>query len=225
MSCCRRGWARPGDRIRRFDSCARTYLRLRNLRYRKDVTVQAPPAPPAAAQIGERRTPIYSKSKGFGEQAVLYVFVIVPFLALLSAVPLMWGWGLGWLDVALLVVMFAITGHGITVGFHRHFTHGSFKAVAPLRAALVVAGSMAIQGPVTQWVADHRRHHAFSDREGDPHSPWRYGSTLRALTKGSGPFWAWPCRPCWADSSRCPGRVRCRASSGADSYGSPYCTT
>ncbi|MBA3279755.1 MAG: acyl-CoA desaturase [Geodermatophilaceae bacterium] len=148
------------------------------------MTIPAPPAPPAAAAVGARGTPIYSKSKGFWEQAVLYVFVIVPFLALLAALPLMWGWGLDWLDVGLLVAMFALTGHGITVGFHRHFTHGSFKAVAPLRAALVVAGSMAIQGPVTQWVADHRRHHAFSDREGDPHSPWRYGSSLRALTKG-----------------------------------------
>jgi len=147
------------------------------------MTITAP-APRPSAEIEQRGTPIYSKRKGFWEQAVLYVFVIVPFLALFAAVPLMWGWGLGWLDVALLVGMFAITGHGITVGFHRHFTHGSFKAVAPLRAALVVAGSMAIQGPVTQWVADHRRHHAFSDREGDPHSPWRYGSTLPALTKG-----------------------------------------
>ncbi|MBA3799187.1 MAG: acyl-CoA desaturase [Geodermatophilaceae bacterium] len=139
---------------------------------------------PTAAVVDDGAKPIFGKSKGFGEQAVLYLFVIVPFLALVAAVPLSWGWGLGWLDVALLVGMFGITGHGITVGFHRHFTHGSFKAVAPLRAALVVAGSMAIQGPVTQWVADHRRHHAFSDRDGDPHSPWRYGQTLGALTKG-----------------------------------------
>jgi len=135
----------------------------------------------SARQLG---VPIYSKTKGFWEQAVLYVFVLVPFVALLAAIPFAWGWGLNWLDVGLLVGMFAISGHGVTVGFHRHFTHGSFKAVAPLRAALVVAGSMAVQGPVTQWVADHRRHHAFSDREGDPHSPWRYGDTVRALTKG-----------------------------------------
>ncbi len=159
------------------------YLRLRNLRYRRDMTGILQQAPTAAV-VDDGAKPIFGKSKGFGEQAVLYLFVIVPFLALVAAVPLSWGWGLGWLDVALLVGMFGITGHGITVGFHRHFTHGSFKAVAPLRAALVVAGSMAIQGPVTQWVADHRRHHAFSDRDGDPHSPWRYGQTLGALTKG-----------------------------------------
>jgi stearoyl-CoA desaturase (Delta-9 desaturase) len=77
-----------------------------------------------------------------------------------------------------------LTGLGITVGYHRHFTHGSFKANRPLRIVLAIVGSMALQGPVVQWVADHRRHHAFADREGDPHSPWRYGDDLRALTKG-----------------------------------------
>ena len=79
-----------------------------------------------------------------------------------------------------------ISGLGITVGFHRHFTHGSFKANRPLRIALAVAGQMAVQGPVIIWVADHRRHHAFSDREGDPHSPWLYGTSVLALAKG---FW------------------------------------
>ncbi len=143
---------------------------------------------PTAATIAQLRAeggiPVVGKQKGHAEQFVLYVFVIVPFLALIAAVPFAWGSGLGWLDVALLVAMFAISGHGITVGFHRHFTHGSFKAASALRAALVVAGSMAIQGPVIQWVADHRRHHAFSDRDGDPHSPWRYGATVGALTRG-----------------------------------------
>ena len=80
--------------------------------------------------------------------------------------------------------MYAVTGHGITVGFHRYFTHGSFKAKRPLRIGLAVAGSMAIEGPVIRWVADHRKHHKFSDKEGDPHSPWRYGETLPALLKG-----------------------------------------
>jgi stearoyl-CoA desaturase (delta-9 desaturase) len=73
---------------------------------------------------------------------------------------------------------------GVTVGFHRYLTHGSFKARRPLRVALSVAGTLALQGSVVQWVADHRRHHAFSDVEGDPHSPWRYGTSVRGLTKG-----------------------------------------
>ena len=96
----------------------------------------------------------------------------------------LWGTGLSWVDITLAVVFYAISGHGITVGFHRYFTHGSFKANRPLRIALAIAGSLAIQGPVTRWVADHRRHHAFSDEEGDPHSPWRYGESFRGLSKG-----------------------------------------
>ena len=86
--------------------------------------------------------------------------------------------------MALFAVFFTISGFGITVGYHRHLTHGSFKANRPLHIALAVAGGLAIEGPVIRWVADHRRHHAFSDREGDPHSPWRYGNSIRALMKG-----------------------------------------
>jgi stearoyl-CoA desaturase (delta-9 desaturase) len=70
------------------------------------------------------------------------------------------------------------------MGFHRHFTHNSFKANKPLRIAMAIAGSLAVEGPVLVWAADHRRHHKYSDREGDPHSPWRFGSDVRALTKG-----------------------------------------
>ena len=124
------------------------------------------------------------EAKGWAEQLTLYVFVVVPFLALVAAVPVAWGWGLGWLDVALFVLFYFVTGHGITVGYHRHFTHGSFRAPKPVRILMAILGSMAIQGPVLQWVADHRRHHAFSDRDGDPHSPWRFGSTVPALVKG-----------------------------------------
>ena len=72
----------------------------------------------------------------------------------------------------------------MTVGYHRHFTHGSFKAKRPLRIALALAGSLSIEMSVIDWVAVHRRHHKYSDKEGDPHSPWRFGSDWRALTKG-----------------------------------------
>jgi stearoyl-CoA desaturase (delta-9 desaturase) len=128
--------------------------------------------------------PVFEGTKRPGEQLMLYTFVIVPFLAFLAAIPVAWGWGLNWTDVILFMAFYWISGWGITVGFHRLFTHKSYKANRPLRAALAVAGSLAIEGPVIRWVADHRRHHAYSDQEGDPHSPWRYGDTTRALAKG-----------------------------------------
>ena len=90
------------------------------------------------------------------------------------------------MDFGLLVGMYLLTALGITVGFHRLFTHKSFKPNRPVKIALTMAGSMAIQGPVVRWVADHRKHHKFSDRDGDPHSPWKYGTSLRALLKGLG---------------------------------------
>ena len=128
--------------------------------------------------------PVVEGTKKRGEQVALYTAVILPFLAFLAAVPVAWGWGLGWTDVILFVCFYYFSGLGVTVGYHRLFTHGSFKANRPLRIVLAIAGSMAIEGPVIRWVADHRRHHAFSDKEGDPHSPWRYGETIGALLKG-----------------------------------------
>ncbi|GAA3302749.1 hypothetical protein GCM10020295_49400 [Streptomyces cinereospinus] len=98
------------------------------------------------------------------------------------------GPGVSWLDLGLLVFFYFLGCHGITIGFHRHFTHSSFKAKRPLRIALAIAGSMAVEGPLVRWVADHRKHHRFSDAEGDPHSPWRYGETVPALMKGL--WWA-----------------------------------
>jgi stearoyl-CoA desaturase (delta-9 desaturase) len=115
----------------------------------------------------------------------LYAFIIGPFLAVIAGV---WyaasGNGISGRDVALSIVFYAVSGHGITVGFHRYLTHGAFKAKRPLRIALAVAGSFAVEGPVIRWVADHRKHHAFSDRDGDPHSPWRYGTSTWAVAKG-----------------------------------------
>lgn len=130
--------------------------------------------------------PILDGTRGIAQQVGVYVFVVVPLLALIAAVPFAWGWGLTWVDVAIAAVFYVTSGLGITVGFHRYFTHGSFKAARPLRIALAVAGQLAMQGAVVDWVADHRRHHAFSDKEGDPHSPWLYGTSAAALAKG---FW------------------------------------
>src|SRR5437016_4469860 len=143
-----------------------------------DTTLMEAPAPARGPK------PILADRKAAWEQAALYFFVIVPFLALAVAIPVAWGWGIGWHDVVLSTVFYAVTGLGVTVGFHRYLTHGSFKAKRWLRVTLACAGTMAIEGPPIRWVADHRRHHAFSDREGDPHSPWRYGESIGALLKG-----------------------------------------
>ncbi|HEX2312988.1 MAG TPA: acyl-CoA desaturase [Thermomonospora sp.] len=118
------------------------------------------------------------------ERVLVGVFTGVPFLALFAAIPMVWGSFLGWVDVALLAVFYLVSAGGITVGYHRYFTHGSFKARRPLRIALALAGSIAMEGPVITWVADHRRHHKYSDKEQDPHSPWRFGNDWKALTKG-----------------------------------------
>ena len=119
-----------------------------------------------------------------GMRITIGVFVVVPLLAVLAAIPVAWGGWLSWVDVILAVTFYAITAVGITVGYHRYFTHGSFKAGRGLKIALGIMGSMALQGSVAQWVADHRKHHKFSDEVGDPHSPWRYGTSKRAVAKG-----------------------------------------
>ena len=132
---------------------------------------------PIRPDMGEETTSTF-------QRVLVGVFVAVPFLALVAAIPLLWGWGLNWHDVVIALVFYWVSGLGITVGYHRYFTHGSFKAKTGLRVALAIAGSLAIEGPVITWVSDHRRHHKYSDKEGDPHSPWRYGDDWKALSKG-----------------------------------------
>ena len=99
------------------------------------------------------------------------VAVVLPFLAFLAAVTLLWNDIVGWTDLAILVAMYLPTASGITIGFHRLLTHRAFETYRPIRYGLAVLGSMAVQGPVIRWVADHRKHHVFADEEGDPHSP------------------------------------------------------
>ncbi|WP_410569969.1 acyl-CoA desaturase [Amycolatopsis sp. cmx-4-61] len=130
--------------------------------------------------------PLVFHRRGTGEMIVLKTFLLVPFAALLAAIPLVWGWGMSWVDLVLAAAFYVFATLGVTVGFHRYFTHGAFKASRPLRVGLAIAGSMAVQGSVIFWVASHRRHHAFADREGDPHSPWLFGTSPSALLRG---FW------------------------------------
>ena len=123
-------------------------------------------------------------SASTSQRLITAALVVGPLLAVAAAVPVMWGRVLHPRDVVLAVVLYAVTGHGVTVGFHRMFTHRSFTPTRPLKIALGIAGSMAVEGSIVSWVANHRRHHMFSDRDGDPHSPHRYGAGVSAQLKG-----------------------------------------
>jgi stearoyl-CoA desaturase (Delta-9 desaturase) len=99
------------------------------------------------------------------------VVTVVPVALVGLAAWLAWGGALHWPDLVVLATTYLLTGLGVTVGFHRLFTHRSFKTSAPMRALLAALGSAAVEGPVIEWVANHRKHHRFSDQPGDPHSP------------------------------------------------------
>jgi stearoyl-CoA desaturase (delta-9 desaturase) len=113
------------------------------------------------------------------------IVTVVPLLALGVVVWQTWQSLLHWHDFVVFGIVYALTGLGITVGFHRHFTHRAFATSRPVRAILAILGTAAIEGPITAWVADHRKHHAFSDQEGDPHSPHvDHGGGLRGALRG-----------------------------------------
>src|SRR5919198_3331955 len=118
------------------------------------------------------------------ERSANLVAVILPFIAFLAAIALLWNSYVGWSDLVILAVMYLVTALGVTVGYHRLYTHRAFDAVAPVRYTLAVLGSMAVQGPVIDWVSDHRRHHAFADDEGDPHSPHGHGDGFAGTLRG-----------------------------------------
>lgn len=110
--------------------------------------------------------------------------VVVPFIGLIAAISLLWGVGFGWVHLWLLVGGYVLTGLGVTVGYHRLFTHKSFRTNRAVTAVLGVLGSMALEGPILAWVATHRQHHQHSDRDDDPHSPHGHGEGLRGFLHG-----------------------------------------
>jgi stearoyl-CoA desaturase (Delta-9 desaturase) len=113
------------------------------------------------------------------------VTALIPFIGTLVAIALLWfSGGIGLVEIGLLVSMYALTILGIEVGFHRLFSHHSFQANTAVRAALAIFGSMAAQGGVIYWVAHHRRHHQYTDKPGDPHSPHLHGGGIRGWLHG-----------------------------------------
>ncbi len=105
------------------------------------------------------------------DRAITGVITVVPPLLLLLAAWQLWNRELRWSDVAVFIIMYIPVGLGVTVGFHRLLTHRSFSTSSWMRGLLAVLGTMSIEGPVISWVSDHRKHHAYTDRPGDPHSP------------------------------------------------------
>lgn len=110
----------------------------------------------------------------------------IPFVGVLAGMFQIWKEGLGWQDISLLLTMYVLTVVGLEVGLHRYFSHKSFEAKPSLQILLAVLGAMAAQGPLIYWVANHRRHHQYSDRSGDPHSPHLQGDEFPDRIAG---FW------------------------------------
>ena len=134
--------------------------------------LEAPPASPVVEPpVTSARDDVQPVSMETANRIATGVVTVVPILLLLVVAQQAWGGALGYSDLIVFAIVYLGTSLGVTVGFHRLFTHRSFKTGAPLRAILAAWGSAAIEGPVISWVADHRKHHAFSDQEGDPHSP------------------------------------------------------
>ena len=115
----------------------------------------------------------------------MVVAVVVPLVGAALAMWLLWGRAFRWVDVLLLVSMYTLCAFGTTIGFHRYFTHKGFEARLPVKVTLGILGCMTMQGPIIQWVTDHRKHHALSDKPGDPHSPHvGYGDGLVGRFRG-----------------------------------------
>jgi stearoyl-CoA desaturase (Delta-9 desaturase) len=131
------------------------------------------------ASVGAE-TPVVGRT----QRLLTAALVAGPAIALAVATSLLWGHSVNLSDIVMGAILYVITGFGITVGYHRLFAHRGFRSRRFLKIALAVVGSMAVEGSVTSWVATHRRHHIYSDKSGDPHSPHRYGDRTPAILRG-----------------------------------------
>lgn len=140
--------------------------------------IQAPDTPsPTPDTIADEAAPLRVR-------LVNLLAVTIPFVGLVLAIVLLWGVAFNWTYLALLIGMYLATALGVTIGYHRFFTHRSFKTPRVMVAVLAALGSMAVEGPVLQWVAVHRRHHQHSDDHDDPHSPHTHGAGLWCMIRG-----------------------------------------
>ena len=140
---------------------------------------------PVANPLAELPLPFAAPERlPLGLWAANFLAVALPLLGLGAATVFLWGWGFGWTDMGLLIGMYVLTALGITVGFHRLFTHHSFETYRGVQLVLGALGSMAVEGSLLKWVALHRRHHQHSDRPGDPHSPHLHREGFLGVLRG-----------------------------------------
>jgi stearoyl-CoA desaturase (delta-9 desaturase) len=137
------------------------------IHYGSEIAMPDSPAIPASAPVLGTVRPRTSRIS----QVVTLIAVVVPPLGTLAAMGVLWNVAFHWSDLLVMTVLYVVCAFGTTIGFHRYFTHKGFKTGPEVKATLAILGCMTVQGPLTQWVTDHRKHHALSDREGDPHSP------------------------------------------------------
>jgi stearoyl-CoA desaturase (delta-9 desaturase) len=146
-------------------------------------TLQHDPRP-GSRPSSDDRDPIPTPHPELYRIALTAIVAFGPPIALLVVLAQCLGQPIPWFNLGLLVAFMLLMGHGITIGFHRMLTHRSFVATRPLKITLALLGSMAFQGSVIGWVADHRRHHRYADRPGDPHSPVWIGDTPTSGWRG-----------------------------------------
>jgi stearoyl-CoA desaturase (Delta-9 desaturase) len=133
------------------------------------------PGTDCTSSVSRNAEPLAVPTIGRKQQAVTAILVVAPLLGVVAAATGVISPRITLLDVILAVGFYAVSGHGLTAGFHRMLSHRSFKAARWAKITLAVAGSLGMEGSVISWVANHRRHHAFTDKKGDPHSPYEYG--------------------------------------------------
>ena len=156
------------------------------------VSLEKPPAVPTDAPVETRgpRDPhrvagtSAPPAVGWAQKLVTLLIVTGPAVGLAVVTILLWGRAVNVTDVVMGTVLYLVTGFGVTVGYHRLFTHRGFKPRRFLKVVLAIVGSMAVEGSVTSWVATHRRHHLYSDQAGDPHSPHQYRGRRMGLLGG-----------------------------------------
>ena len=127
--------------------------------------------------VDEERQPLLTR-------VLNLIAILTPLAGLIAGMAYVWGWGFNWFYLVLLIGMYILTGFGVTIGFHRLFTHRSFRTNRIVESVFAILGSMAVEGPMLRWVATHRCHHQHSDHDSDPHSPHSFGGGVFNILRG-----------------------------------------